>query len=85
MAIIETLRRLGSCVKRWCCPRPVLYGGLLVLAWLCPINSLRYRLILCAVALLELVAQWWFDASAKALAEGHRDYVFPIGTSGTIQ
>lgn len=29
--------------------------------------------------------QWWYDASAKALAQGHRDYTKPIGISGTIQ
>lgn len=29
--------------------------------------------------------QWWFDASAKALGEGFRDYTIPIGTTGTIR
>lgn len=29
--------------------------------------------------------QWWFDASAKALGEGYRDYTVPLGTTGTIQ
>lgn len=29
--------------------------------------------------------QWWFDASAKALGEGYREYTSPIGTTGTIQ
>lgn len=29
--------------------------------------------------------QWWFDASAKALGEGYRNYTSEIGTSGTIQ
>lgn len=27
---------------------------------------------------------WWFDASAKALGSGYRDYTFPSGNSGTI-
>jgi hypothetical protein len=31
------------------------------------------------------VEQWWFDASAKALGEGYRDYTNPIGTKGTIK
>ena len=31
------------------------------------------------------VEQWWFDASAKALGEGYRNYTIPIGTTGTIQ
>ncbi|MDX1680323.1 MAG: NlpC/P60 family protein [Akkermansiaceae bacterium] len=29
--------------------------------------------------------QWWFDASAVALAKGHRDYTNPVGVGGTIQ
>jgi len=29
--------------------------------------------------------QWWFDASAEALAEGYRDYTNPLGTTGTIK
>lgn len=31
------------------------------------------------------VEQWWFDASAKALGEGYRNYTNPIGTAGTIR
>lgn len=31
------------------------------------------------------VEQWWFDASAKALGEGYRNFTSPIGTSGTIE
>jgi cell wall-associated NlpC family hydrolase len=31
------------------------------------------------------VEQWWFDASAKALGEGFRDYTIPIGTTGIIR
>ncbi|MBC2601258.1 NlpC/P60 family protein [Puniceicoccus vermicola] len=31
------------------------------------------------------VEQWWFDASAKALGEGYRDYTVAIGATGTIQ
>ena len=27
---------------------------------------------------------WWFDASAKALAEGYRDYVCPLNLAGTV-
>ncbi len=29
--------------------------------------------------------QWWFDASAKALSEGYRDYTIPIEKTGTIR
>jgi hypothetical protein len=29
--------------------------------------------------------QWWFDASARALSEGYRDYTSPVGITGTIQ
>lgn len=29
--------------------------------------------------------QWWFDASAKALGEGYRNYTSPVGIAGTIQ
>lgn len=29
--------------------------------------------------------QWWFDASAKALAESYRDYTSPLGTTGIIK
>jgi len=29
--------------------------------------------------------QWWFDASARALAAGHRRYVAPLGVSGTVR
>lgn len=35
--------------------------------------------------LREALRLWWFDASAKALAEGHRDAVVPLGISGTIK
>lgn len=162
-------------------PRLGLYGLLFVLAWLCPVNALRYRLILCLIGLLvlglamrwiwprrrlrfaaaaflvavsalvfspsrpmdaealresyverlvsyegvrylwggegrlgidcsglprrslrdalwqrgfatwngglvrEALRQWWYDASAKAMAEGHRDYVVPLGIHGTIK
>jgi len=30
------------------------------------------------------VEQWWFDASAKALGEGYRNYTSPVGITGTI-
>jgi hypothetical protein len=36
-------------------------------------------------ALRMAVAHWWFDASAKALMEGHRSYVVPLGISGTVR
>lgn len=36
-------------------------------------------------AFRSYIEQWWFDASAKALGEGYRNYTSPIGTSGTIQ
>lgn len=29
--------------------------------------------------------QWWFDASAKALGEGYREYTRPRGIAGTIR
>ena len=29
--------------------------------------------------------QWWFDASARALGEGYRDYTSPVGITGAIQ
>lgn len=31
------------------------------------------------------IEHWWFDASAKALGEGYRDYTSPVGMKGTIQ
>lgn len=31
------------------------------------------------------VEQWWFDASAKALGEGYRNYTIPMESSGTIR
>ena len=36
-------------------------------------------------ALRSFLAHWWFDASAKALAEAYRDYTFPLGVTGTIR
>ena len=36
-------------------------------------------------AFRSYLEQWWFDASAKALGEGYRDYTSPIGTNGTIR
>lgn len=29
--------------------------------------------------------QWWFDASARALAEGYRNYLLPLEIEGTIR
>jgi len=37
------------------------------------------------LAFRDYVEQWWFDASAKALSEGYRDYTSPVGITGTIQ
>ena len=34
--------------------------------------------------LLLVLKNWWFDASAKALAEGYRDYVRPLNLAGTV-
>ena len=175
------MRAIWVGIKRWRISRLALYGILLVLAWLCPVNALRYRLILCLSGMLVLVLamrwiwprrrlrfaaaafliavgalvfspsrpldadalrksyvdrlvsykgvrylwggegrlgidcsglprralrdalawrglvtwngglvreslrQWWFDASAKALAEGHQNYVVPLGIHGTIK
>jgi len=31
------------------------------------------------------VEQWWFDASAKAMGEGHRGHTQPLGITGTIR
>lgn len=36
-------------------------------------------------AFRSYLEQWWFDASAKALGEGYRDYTSPIGVTGTIR
>lgn len=33
----------------------------------------------------EYLEQWWFDASARDLGEGYRDYTLPVGISGTIR
>ena len=29
--------------------------------------------------------QWWYDASAKALGQGYRDYTKPLGAAGSIK
>jgi hypothetical protein vspiD_24475 len=34
--------------------------------------------------LLLVLKNWWFDASAKVLAEGYRDYVRPLNLAGTV-
>jgi hypothetical protein len=36
-------------------------------------------------ALRAAAGQWWFDASAHALASGHRRYAVPLGISGTVE
>ncbi|MCI5221762.1 MAG: peptidoglycan endopeptidase [Candidatus Electrothrix sp. AR4] len=36
-------------------------------------------------ALRAYLEQWWFDASARALGEGYRNYTLSIGITGTIQ
>lgn len=36
-------------------------------------------------AFRKYVGQWWYDASARALAEGYRDYTSPLDVTGTIQ
>ena len=36
-------------------------------------------------ALRSAVEQWWFDASARALSEGYRDYARPLGITGTVR
>jgi len=36
-------------------------------------------------ALRMVLEQWWFDASARALSEGYRDYTVPLATFGTIE
>lgn len=36
-------------------------------------------------AIREALAQWWYDASAKALSEGYRDYTKPAGISGSVK
>jgi len=35
--------------------------------------------------LREFVRQWWYDASAKALGEGYRNYTVPLEPHGTIR
>ena len=36
------------------------------------------------VFLFSALKNWWFDASAKALAEGYRDYIRPLNLAGTV-
>lgn len=36
-------------------------------------------------AIRESLRQWWYDASAKALSEGYRDYTTPAGISGSVE
>ncbi len=36
-------------------------------------------------ALRMFARHWWSDASAKALAQGHRNYTMPLEPHGTIQ
>ena len=36
------------------------------------------------LAFRSYVEQWWFDASAKALGEGYRDYTKPVEVGGDI-
>jgi hypothetical protein len=36
-------------------------------------------------ALRAAVEQWWFDASARAMMEGYREYVRPLGIAGTVR
>ena len=35
--------------------------------------------------ILSALKNWWFDASAKALSEGDRNYVYPLNVSGTVK
>lgn len=36
-------------------------------------------------AFRQYVKQWWYDASAKALSAGYRNYTSPLDVTGTIQ
>lgn len=36
-------------------------------------------------AFREWAKQWWFDTSAKALGENHRDFTYPLGLSGKLR
>jgi hypothetical protein len=36
-------------------------------------------------AFRSFLEHWWFDASAKALSQGYRDYTTPLTTTGTIR
>lgn len=36
-------------------------------------------------AFRQYVEHWWYDASAKALSEGYRNYTSPLDVAGTIQ
>lgn len=38
-----------------------------------------------AKALRHALELWWFDASAKALGHGYRNYTVPLGEQGTIR
>ena len=35
--------------------------------------------------ILSALKNWWFDASAKALSEGDRNYVYPLNVSGMVK
>lgn len=56
-----------------------------------PRRALRDALLVYGVrhrngrAFRAYLEQWWFDASAKALGEGYRDYTRPIGITGIIR
>ncbi len=56
-----------------------------------PRRALREALVLHGLARLngralrEAARHWWFDASAKALGDGHRGYTKPVGTAGVLR
>lgn len=56
-------------------PRKAMRTALLRTAWNTGSVSLYF-------AALE---NWWFDASAKALMEGYRNYLVPLDLSGTVE
>ncbi|QQL46237.1 NlpC/P60 family protein [Sulfuriroseicoccus oceanibius] len=56
-----------------------------------PRRALRDALLVYGVrhangrALRLWLEHWWFDASARALSEGYRDYTVPLGAGGKIR